>query len=170
MFGSKCRRHTLFQFKDSLEKKNCSVFTCSKCKVNYYRKAFVHFYTRVAEHMGISNLAGKHLKNIKQSSISHYLLQCSCAINFDVFDILTSDSNKFKLLLTEGLLIKCNILNRAIKFLLGHFLSIGIHWWRCQIFSTITWLSDFLLIHNSNFTAWTDRAKICFDILRCYIF
>ena len=38
-------------------------------------------------------------------------------INFDDFDILNADSNAFKLLLREGLLIKRNkpILNRTIK-------------------------------------------------------
>ena len=67
--------------------------------------------------MGISNLTGKHLKNVKQSAISDHLLQCNSTINFDNFDILAEESNKFKLLLRESLLIKCEklILNRTIK-------------------------------------------------------
>ena len=32
--------------------------------------------------------------------------------------------------------------------------------------SDITWLSDFVLIYNSNFILCTDRARICF---KCYI-
>ena len=87
IFKSKCRHNTLFRFKDSVEKKICSgiiyCYTCSSCKVTYYRKTFQHFYTRAAEHMGISNLTGNHLKNIKQSAISDHLLECNCAINFD---------------------------------------------------------------------------------------
>ena len=87
IFKSKHRLNKLFQFKDSVEKKICSgiiyCYTCSNCKVTYYRKTFQHFYTRAAEHMGISNLTGNHLKNIKQSAISDHLLQCNCAINFD---------------------------------------------------------------------------------------
>ena len=66
------------------------------------------FYARAAEHMGISNLTGKRLKNVKQSAISDHLLQCNCMINFDNFDILAAlaaESNKFKLLLRESLLI-----------------------------------------------------------------
>ena len=67
--------------------------------------------------MGISNLTEKRLKSIKQSAISDHLLQCNCTINFDNFDILAAESNKFKFLLREGLLIKRDkpILNRTIK-------------------------------------------------------
>ena len=67
--------------------------------------------------MGISNLTGKRLKNAKQSAISNHLLQYNCTINFDYLDILVADSNKFKLLLRENLLIKRDkpILSRTIK-------------------------------------------------------
>ena len=53
----------------------------------------------------------------KESAISDHLLKCNCVINFDDFSILTTDSNKFKLLLRESLLIKRDkpILNRTIK-------------------------------------------------------
>ena len=92
-------------------------YTCGNCKVTYYVKTFRHFYTRAAEHMGISNLTGQRLKNVKQSAISDHLLKCNCAINFDDFSILATDCNKFKLLLRESLLIKRDkpILNRTIK-------------------------------------------------------
>ena len=71
----------------------------------------------MAEDIGISDLTGKCLKNIKQSAISDHQLQCNCTINFDNFDILAAESNKFKLLLRESLLIKRDkpILNRTIK-------------------------------------------------------
>ena len=121
IFRSKCRLDTLFRFKDSLERKICSGiiyhYTCSNCEVTYYRKTFRHFYTRAAEHMGISNPTGKHLKNFMRSAISDHLLQCNCTINFDDFDIFAAESNKFKLLLRESLLIKRDkpILNRTIK-------------------------------------------------------
>ena len=67
--------------------------------------------------MGISNLTGKYPKIVKQSAISDQLLQCNCMINFDNFNILAAESNKFKLLLRESLLIKGDkpILNRTIK-------------------------------------------------------
>ena len=121
IFRSKCRLNTLFHFKDSLEKKIRSGiiyrYRCSNCNVTYYGKTFRHFYTKAVEHMGISNLTGKRLKNVKQSAISDHLLQCNCTINFDNFDILAAESNKFKLLLRESLLMKHDkpILNRTIK-------------------------------------------------------
>ena len=82
----------------SLEKKIHSGiiyrYTYSNCKVTYYGKTFRHFFTRATEHMGISNLRGKHLKNVMQSSISDHLLQCNCKMNFDNSDILPADSNR----------------------------------------------------------------------------
>ena len=56
--------------------------------------------------MGISNLFGKCLKSVKQSTVSDHLLECNCPIDFDHFDILASDVNKFRLLIKESLLIK----------------------------------------------------------------
>ena len=47
--------------------------------------------------MGISNLTGKHVKNVKKSAVSDHLFQCNCTIDFDHFDILASDTNNFRL-------------------------------------------------------------------------
>ena len=68
-------------------------------------KTYQHFFTRAAEHMGISNLTEKRVKNVKQSAVSDHLLQCDCSINFDDFDILASETNNFRLLIKESLLI-----------------------------------------------------------------
>ena len=65
-----------------------------------------HFFTRAAEHIGISNITGNRLKCVKQSAVCDHLLECNCSIDFDHFDILTSDANKFRLLIKESLLIK----------------------------------------------------------------
>ena len=56
--------------------------------------------------MGISNLTGKRLKSVKQSAVSDHLLENNCSIDFDYFDLLASDANKFSLLIKESLLIK----------------------------------------------------------------
>ena len=56
--------------------------------------------------MGISNLIGKRLKSVKQSAISDKLLECNCSIDFNHFDILASDANKFRLFIKERLLVK----------------------------------------------------------------
>ena len=67
--------------------------------------------------MDISNLNGKLLKSIKQSAISDDLLKCYCSIDFDV---LASDTNKFRLLIKQSLLIKGDQpqLSKTIKTLL----------------------------------------------------
>ena len=60
---------------------------------------------------------GKRLKCVKQSAVSDHLLECNCPIDFDHFDILASDANKFRLLIKESLLIKRDQpqLNKTIK-------------------------------------------------------
>ena len=107
----------------------------------------------------ISNLTGKRLKNVKQSAISDHLLQCNCTINFDHFDILAAESNKFKLLLRESLLIKRDklILNRTIKsFPLelfdwdDSFVSIILLSHDCQVF----------LIYNSDLMYETELGYV----------
>ena len=65
----------------------------------------------------MSNLTGKRPKSVKQSAVSGQLLECNCSIDFDHFDVLASDANKFRLLIKESLLIKrdLTLLNRTIK-------------------------------------------------------
>ena len=67
--------------------------------------------------MGISNSPGKRTENVKESAVSDHLLQCHCTIDFDHFDILAFDTNNFRLLIKESLLINRDktVLNRTIK-------------------------------------------------------
>ena len=67
--------------------------------------------------MSISNSTEKRLKSVKQSAVSDHILECNCSIDFDHFDTLASDSNKFRLLIKESLLIKRDKpqLNKTIK-------------------------------------------------------
>ena len=92
-----------------LPKKLCSGivygFECNSCKAIYYGKTKPHFYIRAAEHMGISHLTNKRLKNIKQSAISDHVLTCDCKINFNDFTNLSKASNNINLLIKESLLI-----------------------------------------------------------------
>ena len=98
----------MFCYKDSLQKKIRSDTSykhmCSNCKVTYYGKTYRHFFSRAAEHMGISNLTGKHLNlSDKQQYLTIYL---NITVRyFDYFDILASDANKFRLIIKESLLI-----------------------------------------------------------------
>ena len=110
-----------------LPKKLCSgiiySFNCNSCNIIYYGKTKRHFYIRAAEHMGISHLTNKRLKNVKQSAISDHLLTCDCNINFDDFTILSKDSNNINLLIKESLLKSRDkpILNKT-----------GIRFWPCE--------------------------------------
>ena len=121
VFQSPCKLRSLFHFKDTFDKKIRSDlvyrYKCSNCNVTYYGKTYRHFFTRAAEHMGTSNLTEKLVKNVKQSAVSDHLLQCDCSINFDDFDILASESNNFRLLIKESLLIMRDkpVLNRTTK-------------------------------------------------------
>ena len=134
IFQSPCKLNSLFRYKDSLQKKIRSDivyrYICSNCKVTYYGKTHCRFFTRAAEHMEISNLTGKHLKCVKQSAVSDHLLECNCSIDFDHFDILASDANKFRLLIKESLLIKHDQpqLNKSIKSLYVKLFNWYLHW------------------------------------------
>ena len=58
---------------------------------------------------------------MKDSAVSDHLLQCNYTIDFDHFDVLANDFNKFNLLVKESLLIKRDnlVLIRTTK--LFHF-------------------------------------------------
>ena len=90
---------------------------CSNCNIPYYGQTYRNFFARAVEHMGFSNLTGKQLKNIKDSTVSDHLLQCNCAMDFDHYDILATDVSKFNLLVKGSLLIKRDnrVLNRTSK-------------------------------------------------------
>ena len=74
-------------------------------------------YARAAEHMGISYLTNKRLKNVKQSAISDHLLISDCNINFDDFTTLFKDSYNINLLIKESSLISHDkpILNKQLN-------------------------------------------------------
>ena len=69
--------HTLIRFKDNLDKKTpfhlVYCYSCSSCNATYYGKTYRHFFTRAAEHMGVSNLTDKRAKSVKESAVSDYL-------------------------------------------------------------------------------------------------
>ena len=112
----------MFRVKDILDKKIRSDlayrYSCNSCNATYYGKTYQHFFTKAAERVGISNLARKRVKNVKESAVSNELLQCGCTTDFDHFDILASDTNNFRVFIKESLLIKHEkpVLNRTGKF------------------------------------------------------
>ena len=93
------------------------LYRCSNWKVTYHENSFQNFVTRLSEHVITSNLTVKLIKKLKRSTIFFHLLQYDSPLTFDDFDILQSDSNKFKICVKESLLIKRDkpVLNRATK-------------------------------------------------------
>ena len=67
--------------------------------------------------MGVSNLIGKRLKDVKDLPVSDHLLQCNFTIDFDHFGILANDVSKFNLLVKESLLANLGnpVRNRITK-------------------------------------------------------
>ena len=56
------------------------------------------------------------LENVKELAVSDHLLQCGCTTDFHNFDILASDTNNFRYLIKNRLLIKRDkpVLNRKV--------------------------------------------------------
>ena len=87
-------------------------------------------------------------------AISDQLLQCDSPITFDGFDILSSNSKKFKIIIKKSLLIKCDkpVWNKTIKSTpLGLFdLVLVFNFYRKNTicFQNLTWKEKYLWIVN----------------------
>ena len=73
------------------------ISTCSCCNATYYGESECLFFVRASEHLGMSPLTGKQVKNSKKLAIFDHI--CWRVI-------LLKENNKFKLYLKESLLIK----------------------------------------------------------------
>ena len=118
------RLSACFPFKDKIPNYLCSGlvyhFKCRTCNSSYYGKSIRHFKVRMSEHLGISALTGKVSKTSKEPTAvqQHFLDSPSCSPpSFDDFQILTRETNDFKLTVKESLLIDRDkpVLNRTIK-------------------------------------------------------
>ena len=79
---------------------------CSCCNAIYYGETKRHLFVRASEHLGITPLTQKRVKNPKKSAIIDHILLEGHNATYDDFSILTTESNEFKLHLKESLLIK----------------------------------------------------------------
>ena len=59
----------------------------------------------MCEHLGISALTGKRVKDDDDSAIKEHLLFCNHTPDFEDFSILATNNNDFKVMLMESLLI-----------------------------------------------------------------
>ena len=109
-FQPKARLSSLFRFKDIIPKEISShlvyKFTCSCCSITYYGESERHFFVRASEHLGMTPLTRKRVKNAKKLAVFHHILLNGHDASFEDFTILLKESNRFKLHLKESLLIK----------------------------------------------------------------
>ena len=64
---------------------------------NYYGESERHFIARASEHLGMTPLNGKWVKNPKKSAIIDLILLKGHDASFEDFSILLKENNKFKL-------------------------------------------------------------------------
>ena len=123
VFKSNLRLRSLFSYKDKLPTylRSCLVYRyrCSSCNAAYIGKTKRQFKVRACEHLGISHLTGekRNLKESQMSAIHKHNLVCMSAPSFCDFEILTTESNDFRLTLKESLLIKHHnpCLNKTVQ-------------------------------------------------------
>ena len=98
---SKTRLSSLFWFKDIMPKEISSHlvynFTCSCCNATYYGGSEKHFFVRASEHLGMTPLTGKRVRNTKKSAIFDHILLNGHDVSFEDFTILLKENNRFKL-------------------------------------------------------------------------
>ena len=81
-------------------------FLCSCCNATYYGETARHLFVRASEHLGITPLTQKRVKNPKKSAIMDHILLEGHNATCDHFSILIPENDQFKLHLKESLLIK----------------------------------------------------------------
>ena len=111
IFKVSLRLKNYFNFKDKIKRElrsllvNC--FKCISCNAECIDKTKRHYRTRTSEHIGVSPLTGKFVKNNSQTSAVHdHMLFCVTVDGPEDFSILAKSSHNFKLEIQESILIK----------------------------------------------------------------
>ena len=100
-----------FNFKDKIKRELRYLlvhnFKCNSCNAEYIGKTKRHYRTRTSEHIGVSPLTVKCVKNNSQTSAVHdHMLFCKTVVCPEDFSILAKSSCNFKLEIQESILIK----------------------------------------------------------------
>ena len=92
-------------------------YKCGRCNSSYYVKTDRHLKLRSGEHIGISPLTYRNVKQSRESAICDNRLICNNISPFDNFTILTSGHHKNILKNKESFLIKRDIpaLNKNVS-------------------------------------------------------
>ena len=113
-FQSRTCLSKLFKFKESIPKYLCLhliyKFSCSCCNASYYGETERQLFVRASEHLGITPLTKKQIKNSQKSTIMDHILLESHNDTYNDFLIFIPEKSQFKLHLKELLLIKRDIL------------------------------------------------------------
>ena len=111
IFKISLRMKNYFNFKDKTKHELRSLlvynFKCNSSNAKYIGKTKRHYRTQTSEHVGLSPLTGKYVKNISQTSAVHdHMIFCKTVVRPKDFSILAESSSNFKLEIQESILIK----------------------------------------------------------------
>ena len=110
-----CKLRVIFQTNNKLENYFCFkdfipetlrlslIYKFSCCTVSYIGKTYRHFKVRVSGHQGVSPWTGKPVKGTLSTSA---MLACDHKVVHEDFKFLGNESNRYLLLLKEGLFVK----------------------------------------------------------------
>ena len=85
IFKVSSRMKNYFNFKDKIKGELLSLlvynFKCNSCNAEYVGKTKRHYRTRTSEHIGVSPITGKCVKNNSQTSVvHHHMLFCKTVV------------------------------------------------------------------------------------------
>ena len=105
------RMKNYFNFKDKIKRELRYLlvynFKCNSCNAEYIGKTKRHYKTRTSEHIGVSLLTGKCVKNNSQTSaLDDHMLFCKAVVCSEDSSVLAESSCSFKLEIKESILIK----------------------------------------------------------------
>ena len=111
IFKISLRMKNYFNFKDKTKRELRSLlvynFKCNSCNAEYIGKTKRHYRTRTSEHIGVSPLTGKCVKNNFQTSVVHdHMLFCKTVVRPEDFSIFAKSSCNFKLEIQKSILIR----------------------------------------------------------------
>ena len=124
IFRPSTRVSMLFGYKDRLPKclrsRVVYKYVCAQCKSAYIGSTARYLHKRISEHIGVSHLTGKVLKDPKDSPVFSHMLHCEkIRPSFDDFTVIHSSSTEFFLRIMESICITYDkpVLNSKIESL-----------------------------------------------------
>ena len=94
-------------------------FQCSNCIITYYSETEHHLKVRAGDNKSRSPITGKRVNNNTRSSVKDHCFFSGHVCSVDDFTVFYYESNKFKGLIKESLLVTKDkpLLNKQVKSL-----------------------------------------------------